>query len=193
MLTKLRKKISSYVDKLAYSISRLGVSPNAITILGLVISFLCPLLAAYKISSPFLVAIGITISSFMDMLDGAIARVSKKITKFGSILDSFSDRIEESMYILSLMFLGLNEVMSILFLTFSFLISYLRALGEKHGIVVEGVGLVERGERVIIIIITVLIIGMDYLELAHIVIMMLILLCGITIIQRVMHIYKNIK
>ncbi|MEM1541984.1 MAG: CDP-alcohol phosphatidyltransferase family protein [Ignisphaera sp.] len=189
MLTRFRRSVSKSIEKFAKNISELGMTPNKITLIGLIISFLCPF-AALK-GNVYIFLICMVISSFMDVLDGAVARVSQKVTKFGSILDSFSDRIEETMYMISLEILGVNRIAVTISIVSSFLISYLRALGEKQGLVMEGIGLMERGERLILVIITGAFIAIGYLHLANIVLIVLILLCNLTIVQRITYIYKN--
>lgn len=190
MLTRFRRSLSNYIERIARLIFSAGLTPNRITLIGLAISFLCPF-AALR-GNTFVVLICVATSSFMDVLDGAVARVSQRATRFGSILDSFSDRIEESMYILSLGILGINEVVVTISIVLSFLISYLRALGEKHGVTMEGIGLMERGERVLLVSVAVAAIAMDHLQLAYVVIIGLIFLCGLTVVQRILYIYRNV-
>lgn len=130
MLTRFRRSVSKIIEGFAKNVSELGMTPNAITLSGLIISFLCPF-AALK-GNIYIFLICLVVSSFMDVLDGAVARVSQKVSKFGSILDSFSDRIEEVMYMTSLEILGVSRIVITISIVLSFLISYLRALGEKQ-------------------------------------------------------------
>lgn len=57
----------------------------------------------------------------------------------------------------------------------------------------EGVGLMERGERVILVMVAGVFIALGYLQLANIVLIVLILLCSLTIVQRIVYIYRNIR
>lgn len=190
MITRLRENLSRYTERIAMIMMKTSISPNTITALGLTISFLS-ILGAYLRYIP-VVFIAVLVSSTMDLLDGALARVSGKTTKFGSIFDSFSDRVEEIVYLLSLKILGVPSLIVLMALAISFLISYLRALGEKYGIKVEGVGILERGERSILISIAILAIWLGCLWLANIVLLVLVALGSITVLQRLLHIYRNI-
>lgn len=188
MLSRLRKIVSTHVEEIAMVLAKVGLSPNAVTFLGLALSFLC--VAGALLRHIPMVFVFLLLSSAMDVLDGALARALKRVTKFGSILDSFSDRVEESMYLLALNLLGLPNVIILISLTISFLISYLRALGEKHDLKMEGVGILERGERIVIISIVVITLWLRYLPLAEILMIVLIVLGCITILQRLLYIYR---
>lgn len=188
MLSRLRKIVSTHVEEIAMVLAKVGLSPNAVTFLGLALSFLC--VAGALLRHIPMVFVFLLLSSAMDVLDGALARALKRVTKFGSILDSFSDRVEESMYLLALNLLGLPNVIILISLTISFLISYLRALGEKHDLKMEGVGILERGERIVIISIVVITLWLRYLLLAKILMIVLIVLGCITILQRLLYIYR---
>lgn len=190
MLTKLRNNVTRYIERIAIVLSKMGFSPNAITILGLIISFIC-IFGAY-LQNSLIVLIALSISSLMDILDGALARTIGKITRFGSVLDSFVDRVEESIYLLSLIILGFPGIMIIITLAISFLVSYLRALGEKYNLKVEGIGILERGERILLLIVSITGIIINYKLISIIALLILIVLGFITILQRIFYIYKNI-
>ncbi|MEM3980269.1 MAG: CDP-alcohol phosphatidyltransferase family protein, partial [Ignisphaera sp.] len=93
MITRLRRIVSRYLEFIAIKLHKLGLTPNNVTLFGLATSMLC-LLAAY-LNNAIAVFLVFLVSSLMDVLDGALARVSGKVTRIGSILDSFSDRVEE--------------------------------------------------------------------------------------------------
>uniref|UniRef100_A0A7C2ZC63 CDP-alcohol phosphatidyltransferase family protein n=1 Tax=Ignisphaera aggregans TaxID=334771 RepID=A0A7C2ZC63_9CREN len=190
MITRLRRLVSKQLEVIAKVLQAVGMTPNAVTLLGLAIAGLCPILAYAQ--NPVGVFAAFAMSSIMDALDGALARVSGRITKFGSILDSFSDRVEEGLYFASLVILGLPPVWVIFSLMVSFAISYLRALGEKHSIKLEGVGLLERGERLLILAVVFAGVCMDNMILSKTSIVLLLLLGSVTVVQRLLYIYQNI-
>ena len=146
--------LSVLVNPLAVILIRLHVGPNVITLLGLILSFG---VAYLFMMGYFIVAgVGLLLTSMFDVLDGAVARISKKETKIGSVLDSLSDRIAESSVFFGLivfyMILGELIVVSLVFLAalLGFLVSYTRAKAELLDIV-GTVGLVTRPERVILL------------------------------------------
>lgn len=105
-----------------------GLTPNLITIFGL----LPPVLFFYLlINGRFGWAIVAYMGSVLDALDGAYARATGQVTKFGALLDSAVDRISDALFITAFGFAGLvSWGLVIAVLVSSFLISYIRARGE---------------------------------------------------------------
>jgi len=92
--------------------------------------------------------------------------------------------------------------MPLLFIAFaiSYTISYLRALGEIRGVKMEGIGLLERSERIILIAITILLLmlidaSVTFLSISvyEIPIILLIILGTITMIQRILYLYHKLQ
>lgn len=198
MLTRLRGNLNSAVSRVAYVLQKLNLSPNLVTLTGLALSLLAIPIAFYRNS--VLLFLIIVMTSFMDVLDGALARLSKRVTAFGGVLDSLCDRIEESIFLFSLHLTGVS--MYIVFVAFavSYTISYLRSLGEVRGVKMEGVGLMERGERLVLIAIAALLSTFSYrlnillnISVSEIPVVVLVVLGTITIIQRILHLYTNLK
>ncbi|MEN2999415.1 MAG: CDP-alcohol phosphatidyltransferase family protein [Acidilobaceae archaeon] len=135
MWTQLGKKIGD-----------LGVHPNQLTLAGLLVSLLAPVFA-YLGQGP-LALLFMILSAPFDALDGLVARASGKESKFGAMLDSFSDRVIDASYILTLAFLGVDFLLCYVLLALSFLISYQAAMAERAGLRMKGVGLLERKYRV---------------------------------------------
>jgi len=196
MLTKFRNKLKPIYEPLARIIAKHLRNPNIVTLIGLVISFGVPLSAAMGLVSLSLSLL--IISAYMDVLDGAIARISGRVSRFGAVLDSFSDRVTEFNYLFALAILGLSPYLAMVMLTLSFLISYLRSKGELQGIRMEGVGILERSERILIVMsmfaVFMLRKSVFSITIARsiitIIAIVFISLCIITIAQRLYHIYR---
>ncbi|HIM17106.1 MAG TPA: CDP-alcohol phosphatidyltransferase family protein, partial [Dehalococcoidia bacterium] len=85
---------------IALMLGRLGITPNALTVFGVVIAG----------SAAYLASIGqfwgagaiLLFSSVFDLLDGALARASGTVSSFGALLDSSIDRISEAVVFLGL-------------------------------------------------------------------------------------------
>ncbi|MEM4055350.1 MAG: CDP-alcohol phosphatidyltransferase family protein, partial [Desulfurococcaceae archaeon] len=94
MLTKLRNKVSIAVEPLVKYIAKLGLTPNSLTIASLLImvaGFSTLIITGDKLLFlPALIA-----SSILDALDGSLARYTGKVTKFGGVLDSTVDRVND--------------------------------------------------------------------------------------------------
>ena len=133
-------------------LAKTSVSPKAVSWFGLVLTFGA---ASLIISEKFVAAaVAVVISGLFDMLDGALARMTDRVSNFGAILDSTLDRVSESVLLLCLLpfyarqqsMLGISLVG--LALLGSYLVSYIRARAEGMGIQCE-VGIFTRPERVI--------------------------------------------
>lgn len=134
---------------------RLRISPNAITVAGLLVTAL----AAYLVSQDELLFGGLVFlfASVMDMLDGAVARLKGVESAFGAALDSLADRLGEAVMLLGAAALFLSRdsdtgvMLAFLALVSSFSVSYLRARGEGLGVAMRESGLFTRTERVLVL------------------------------------------
>ncbi len=189
MLTRLRESVRPLAEALGRSLSKIGISPNALTVAGLVFSILTPVVAI--LFNPWSSLALMILSATFDFLDGAVAKATGNISKKGAFLDSFSDRVADAAYILTLKLLGIDWVPAFLFVITAFLISYARARGEALGLKMEGVGLMERGDRIIAIGTALILLCMGYVRIATIIVWVSIALCIITIIHRVAYIVSG--
>lgn len=148
-------RIRTYTLVLGEFLARLGLTPNAITTIGLLLN----LLVAIVIATGNLRAGGILllIASGFDMLDGAVARASGSVTPYGGFLDSTLDRYSEAVVYGGLLvyLLGTDDYRVGALLVFaatagSLLISYARARAEAAGYRAS-VGLLARPERVVVL------------------------------------------
>lgn len=193
MLTKLRDPLNIYFQKIGYIVARLIPSPNVITILGLLFATIFFLLVVILADHMYIVTIIFYVLSIsMDVLDGAVARAINKSSKLGSFLDSITDRITDAIYILALYYiLNLNPIILFLLLFGCLMISYIRAKAESIGLKMEGIGIAERGDRLILILVILLFNSVSK-TIAYYLTLLLLALVLITIGQRIYHYLKNI-
>ncbi len=130
------------------------LTPNAVTLLGLALTGVAACLAA---QGNFIIAgVVFLAASALDMLDGALARLTNQATRFGAALDSAADRLGEAFILLGVAWFYVrtdNDAGAILAFgatVASYMVSYLRARGEGLGIVMKETGLGTRTERVVI-------------------------------------------
>ena len=183
--------MNKYILIIGEIVARTGLSPNIITVLTLLFSILALISIAFY-SSVILLFVFILLSSVMDVLDGAVARASGKTTPFGAFLDSTVDRIADALIIYSLKFLGFSIDLVFLLIILSFMISYTRSRAESLGIKMEGVGIIERAERLIIIMFAILL-SLFNRVFSLILLYILIILSFITLIQRIFYVYRNLN
>ena len=166
-MSQIIKNIKPHFEKalspIVYIFDKLNISPNLLTITGLIITTI----GTYFIFTKqfFIAGIILTIGAVFDAIDGTLARKTNKTTKFGAFLDSTVDRIADFLPLFALAYYFKNDIIFFLItmgaILFSFLVSYTRARAEGLGLDCK-IGIFERPERLIILIIA-LITG--YLEI----------------------------
>lgn len=192
---ELRRKAGRLLtDPLVPLISRLRLTPDIMTTIGLVLN----LVAAVVIGFGHLLWGGIIflLAGLFDLLDGALARYLEKTTKFGALFDSTVDRITEGALFLSFIFVtGVGVwpynvtwqlVLIFLALIGSFLTSYIRSRAEGLDIDCT-VGLFTRVERVIILALG-LLLSQVFIALAIVVV-----LSFVTVGQRFVHVWRQAR
>jgi archaetidylinositol phosphate synthase len=157
--------------------------------MGLVFALVAALI--YGLGLEFGLIIGgilLLVSGFFDMVDGQVARATGKTSQKGSYLDSMFDKIAEVAIFLGLLVGGYAEpYLVLLAITLSLLVSYARAKSDALNIKLQGVGIGERAERLLVIAIIGII---GYMEPAVIIV---VVIAGITLVQRMIVTAKNIK
>ena len=147
-----RRALSNYVETpVALFMGRIGLTPNLVTIIGLLIAGV----AAYLIGVGLWWAGGIValFAGIFDMFDGALARNTGRASDFGALLDSTIDRVSEAVVLLGVLAYYLindNDLGALLVygaLVGSIMVSYMRARSEGLGIECK-VGVMQRPERV---------------------------------------------
>ncbi len=166
-----------------------GLSPNFWTSVGLGFALLSAVV--YGLGIEFGLIIGgvlLLVSGFFDMVDGQVARVTGKTSKKGSYLDSMFDKIAEVAIFLGILVGGYAEpYLVFLAITLSLLVSYARAKSDIINVKLQGIGIGERAERLLVIAIIGIIGFMDYA------VIIVVIIAGITLIQRMIVTTKNIK
>ncbi|AWR99799.1 archaetidylinositol phosphate synthase [Metallosphaera hakonensis] len=150
MITNLRQASKRVLRPMAIGLAKAGFTGNQVTVMGLVASLIY-LVVLYFTRNTLLGFLILAISSLLDALDGEVARVRGLAGPKGSFLDSSLDRLEDTLFISSLVLLGFQPLLTAILVGVSLSISYLRAKAESLGIKAEGKGLIERGERLILV------------------------------------------
>lgn len=189
MLNNLRGILQPTLEKIGKAFASTGLSANFWTLIGLVFALASALV--YGLGIEFGLIIGgilLLVSGFFDMVDGQVARATGKTSQKGSYLDSMFDKIAEVAIFLGLLVGGYAEpYLVMLAITLSLLVSYARAKSDALNIKLQGVGIGERAERLLVIAIIGII---GYMEPAVIIV---VIIAGITLVQRMIITAKNIK
>lgn len=184
---RLRLIFKPVLDGVARALIRIGLGPNALTVIGCLIAGGSAYFAArgQYVAAALVFALGTP----FDALDGPVARLSGKTSRFGALLDSTLDRYAEAFLLIGLSYhlatTGQTTGMVLAFVALfgSVMVSYVRARSEGLGID-NKVGLLTRVERVILLLLALLtgwvVIGLGLLAaLTH-----------LTVAQRVWHAYR---
>jgi len=179
-------------------LARLGITPNTLTVLGLLLS----IVTAGVIAQGFLFVGGLLVlfAGIFDMFDGALARAQNAATTFGAFFDSTLDRYSESIILFGLLWYTLKAttleslwpfpyeqswMISLIYIAVvgSLMVSYTKARAEGLGLELK-TGLLARPERVVILAIG-LITGTVIWA-----ILLLAIFSNVTAVERIVHIWR---
>ncbi|HRW46414.1 MAG: CDP-alcohol phosphatidyltransferase family protein [Caldilinea sp.] len=186
-----RDWIATPLNYIARGLEATGISPNALTIIGFVLT----LAVALILATGNLLAGGILLifAALFDTLDGALARHAGRVTVFGAFLDSTMDRYSEAVTLIGLMAYYARQPdnwQPILLLgctlVGSLMVSYTRARAEAVGIECKE-GFFQRTERIIVLIVG-LVTGWMLPVL-----WVLAIFTNVTVVQRVLAVYNSTK
>ncbi|PSO06268.1 hypothetical protein B9Q04_16910 [Candidatus Marsarchaeota G2 archaeon BE_D] len=186
MLNRIRPLVSQVFAVAARGFSRLRFTPNAVTLLGFAVTALGALLILLG-RYPYAVIL-VALGGFMDGVDGALARQLNRVTKFGGALDSVLDRYGDALIIVASWYsLGVMPVLGFFALVGSLITSYSRARLEVTGLSLSGVGILERPERMIILVLTLI-----FSAYANYFFIVLAVLSNFTVVQRVVYGWRRL-
>jgi len=189
VLNNLRATLAPALEKIGKGFAATGLSANFWTFVGLGFALLSAVVYGLGVESGLIIGgVLLLVSGFFDMIDGQVERVTGKTSKKGSYLDSMFDKIAETAIFLGILVGGYAEpYLVLLAITLSLLVSYARAKSDALNIKLQGVGIGERAERLLVIAIIGII---GYMEPA---VLIVVVIAGITLIQRMIVTAKNIK
>ncbi len=209
---KTRSSYKKLMQPIGNLIGKMGISPNAITMISGVFAIASAVMYSFngRIGEfRFWWLVGFVlmfITGFIDVVDGSVARATGKTTKFGRVLDPVMDRFAEFCFLMGIAigvytfepleqyWSGISVIPVSAWCLFCFagmiFASYSRARGESVAqITVESIGIMERREKLII-----LIIGNILYHWFNVALILAIILVGllsfITTIQRMFYIRK---
>lgn len=180
--------------QLGLMFSKMGISPNTWTFLSLVLAFFGFL--SLWLYHDLVKGFGFFIlAGFLDMVDGAVARVTGRASSLGAFLDGVVDRYVELLLYVGLLLYGVNAVWISLLIFGSIMPSYVRAYADHKRIITEKKdqkkmgGLLERAERLILIY-TGMAFGVFNPLWLNYSIMLAALLANFTALQRIWFVWK---
>jgi CDP-diacylglycerol--glycerol-3-phosphate 3-phosphatidyltransferase len=178
----------------ARAVARTGLTPNQITLLGFLASVAAAVLVGYGLF--ILGAVVMLFGGVLDLIDGALARLTGQATAFGSVFDAVMDRYAEGAVLFGLLIWELNHrnavEAALVFATVagSFLVSYTRARAEVIRMDVKE-GLFTRTERVALLALALLLSAAPHVLVLAL--WCLAILTNVTAIQRLYYVWTRTR
>jgi archaetidylinositol phosphate synthase len=192
--SKLKEKFERWVAGGVKPLASVGITPNTLTVMGLVassISALCYI--SWRTNRLLLPAAGalILLSGLIDALDGVLARATGSASAFGGFFDSVSDRYSDAVVLSAILYAGLcHPAWGLAAIVGSLMVSYTRARAEAAGVKMAAVGLAERAERMVFLALT-SVAAYYNLQFLFWGVAVLAVVAQFTVLQRAAHFYKE--
>ncbi|WP_344883911.1 phosphatidylinositol phosphate synthase [Allokutzneria multivorans] len=193
-----RETVSRVTDPIGAWLVRLGLTPNAVTIFGTV-GTSAAALWFFPRGELFVGTVVVTLCTFFDLIDGAMARAIGGGTPFGAVLDATCDRIADGAVFAAIVWWAFaveNDrsaaAAALVCLVSAQVISYVKARAEATGLSADG-GLVERAERLIVALVGTGLHGLGVPFAAPIALWLLAVLAVITVVQRIVAVHRSAR
>lgn len=197
MLKHLRALASRVLDPLARFLLRLGISPDAITVigtLGAVVGALGFIARGHLFAGTMI----ITFFVLFDVIDGAMARASGRSGPWGAFLDSVLDRYADGAVFAALTWYLVTQgehwgaAFALACLVLGSIVPYARAKAESVGATAT-VGIAERGDRLLLALVATGLVGLGVPQVVLVVVLgVLAVLSLTTSIHRIWHVRAQI-
>ena len=190
---KGRKKAAPILEPIAAGLAKIGVTPAAVTIIGLAVTVSGAIVIAYGylLWGGLIAGIGVV----LDALDGPLARRLGTASDRGAFLDTMSDRFGEIAVWVGISVYLRDEprllVLCIVALAFSLLVPYVRAKAEIAGLEGRG-GWMGRAERMILILLGMMAVGLG-LEIMEPLLWVFVVLTSLTVAQRILKTWQQLE
>jgi archaetidylinositol phosphate synthase len=152
VLDRLRGSLGAVLASLGSKAAKVIPSPTPWTLIGFVFASLAFIF--YGGGNQTTAGLLVVLTGLFDVIDGAVARATGKTSARGAFLDSTLDRVSEMLIFLGIL-LGnyVAPFFVLLALALSLLVSYTRAKGDALGVNLAGIGVGERSERFVVLIV----------------------------------------
>lgn len=199
-----RDRLRGVARPVALGLGRLGLTPNALTVIG----FLGTCVAAVAAASQWWLAAGVLTIVFgiFDMFDGALARATGKTSQFGAFLDSTLDRTGESLVLAGVAYGAAVAGQPVIAglaaaaIALASVVTYARAKAEVIGIRGD-VGVAPRPERLVILAFGLGLAALPWTAASDagrgsawlaVALALIVVLSGITVVQRILFVRRQL-
>ena len=188
-----RSRVRGLMTPIAVGLGRLGLTPNALTLIGFGIACIAAVLAGMQLwlAAGLLVVFG----GVFDLFDGALARATNTVSKLGAFMDSVFDRWGEGVVYVGIVWGAVaagwtdGAILAAAAMTSAFMVSYTRAKAESLGFTpgtgMANIGLAPREIRIVILTVGLVLAGLSSITALGIALGLIAVLATITTIQRI--------
>jgi phosphatidylglycerophosphate synthase len=200
---ELRARVRGAAIPVALAFGRMGLTPNALTVIGFGIA----VVAGFAASQQAWIAAGLLVvfGGVFDLFDGALARATNKVSRLGAFLDSVFDRAGEAVLYVGIAIGTLvagherGAVLAATAMGASFMVSYVRAKSESLGFTpgtgMANVGVAPREVRLVLLTLGLLASGVSTVpssgQILDVTLALITILATITTIQRIIHVTRQ--
>jgi len=199
LASRLRAPINRIAQPLGRAVARTGVSANVVTLLG--VALVAAGTVIFCTGRLVLGAAAVSVGGILDLVDGAVAKVTHTASTFGAFLDSTTDRLSDGIlfsgvawYLVEHPNAGIRLelsasavlILALAVLTLGFLTSYIKGRAEALGFECN-LGIAERGERVFVMAVSM------YFNIMVPALVLLFVASSLTVVQRFVHVYLQAK
>ena len=200
---ELRARVRGAAVPIALAFGRMGLTPNALTVIGFGIA----VVAGFAASQQAWLAAGLLVifGGVFDLFDGALARATNKVSRLGAFLDSVFDRAGEALLYIGIAIGTLiagherGAVLAATAMAASFMVSYVRAKSESLGFTpgtgMANVGVAPREVRLVLLTLGLLAGGVSSAafseQILDVTLALITILATITTIQRIVHVTRQ--
>jgi phosphatidylglycerophosphate synthase len=191
-----RNRIKGVFEPIALGLGRLGLTPDALTLIGFAITVVGAAIIALQHWS--LGGVVVLLGGVFDMFDGTLARATGRVSRLGAFVDSVFDRWGESIVYLGIVaggVLGDHQRVPILgaaAMGAAFMVSYVRAksegLGFTQGTGMAAVGLMPREVRLVVLSVGLILTDAPDIKALEFALGIIAVGGTITVIQRILHV-----
>jgi CDP-diacylglycerol--glycerol-3-phosphate 3-phosphatidyltransferase len=206
-----RRRIRDLAVPIATALGRLGLTPNALTIIGFGIAVLAAIACA--LGSWLVGAVLVLFGGVFDLFDGALARATGTASRLGAFLDSTFDRAGEAVIYLGIVYaaaaagFAIGGLLAAAAMSAAFLVSYTRARSESLGFTpgrgMAAVGVAPREVRIVILTVGLVAVhsggglhqltGSDGRAPLAITLALIAVLATLTVVQRIVHVMNQAR
>ena len=191
-----RDRIKGIFEPIALALGRIGLTPDALTLIGFAITVFGAGIIALEHWS--LGGVIVLVGGIFDLFDGTLARATGRVSRFGAFLDSVFDRWGEAIVYLGIVVgavLGQHSrvpVLAAAAMGSAFMVSYIRAksegLGFTHGTGMAAVGIMPREVRLVLLSIGLILTNAPDIKALEFTLVIISVGATLTAIQRILHV-----